>query len=413
MDGSFERKRSDMRRANLLGTPKATKRSKIQGLHSPQSGPTRRMVAKGLGVGAAFVTGLSIRAAGTAFGRSEADAETAPAVEGAFAERVLRRQHAFLTYKPNYVYLLNKEGEHSGDPIPVNDIPNTLSPDIPEIGTANAAEVNEQWLTHEYNRAHIALPEEGPRCDVAALSYMDIIRHYGGNPAKGEALKIGHVSLLEYLRRNVGTAVKDIDNAWIREKLITTVPALIGIESNFDNRAHSATGAKGAVQHTEHTWKTIGRTILHRTLDEHSFADQVDFLGAHLADTVNSFTHAHRAVPVLSWIREHVYQNDEERFTRDFIFPSVITAYNTGTGVMLDVIEWFQKECEKLKEHKPSAVGSSFDELKALRENDMPELFYHMAMKANGKIDRFGDEATGYYAKIYALEPLIEDIAGR
>lgn len=389
--------------------------------------PIRRKILHGLGGGAILTSAIAAgafkimgsgegAAKGTEVESPEPHTEAVQPDFPTFSERVERLKNSFTTYRPNYIFLLDGDRNPIGYPIPVVDIPNMLSPDVPELGDADATAVNRTWLAAQYRHAGIPMPEaeEGQAlCSIEKMSLIDRIRHFGADPAKGAALHIGHESLLKYVRDHISHAAEKIHDPWVQGRLPTLVPALIGIESNFDNRAVSPTGPRGVVQYTERSWRSVWR-MLGRRGNPARFEDQLAFLGGHLYDTHKSFMHAERAKDCIDWVGTYIFEN-ETACKQRFQFPSLMTAYNRGTPVMLDAMEWFVLQSKLLKERRPSALMHldgerplSFEDLKAAAQNGH-ELFYLMVMNAKEHVAGFNEEAAGYFAKMYALEgPLSE-----
>ncbi|MGB4076581.1 MAG: hypothetical protein WBK28_02660 [Minisyncoccia bacterium] len=417
---SHERKLKELKRAGLLASRKQKEPTQQRGggLWSPGKPKEARMTRRALLGAGTLAVGTAAFTAYEFFGKAEGEntfstsgEESFPA--GSFQERHAQQRESFTTYRPNFIFLLNEAYQPVGDPIPVSNVTGSLSPGVAELGEASAEAVHPEWLAREYRRASIPMPPEKAEralCRIEALTFIELITHYGASVEKGRAMGID-TSLLRYVRDHIKKVTEDVDDRWTSDRLVSAVPALLGIESNFDNRAVSPTGAEGIVQYTDASWRDIWRTILKRTPDPRSFKDQLDFLGAHLTDSYKSFSHAPRVRDALSWISKNVFES-EDRCKKFFEFPSLLTTYNRGTSVMVDVLEWFATECQKVQDGKASTLGDiTFQKLRELAQSSQPELFWLMVCKANGPIRGFGDEGNGYAIKILALEEPLANVS--
>ena len=170
----------------------------------------------------------------------------------------------------------------------------------------------------------------------------------------------------------------------MRVELASAVPALFAVESGFSNASTTVSdrGAQSAAQYMPDQWTSInallraeGRLGAEEWLDPTKLHDLVVFVGAYFVDTYQHFERELRnrsadgiALAKVGRLFGYVHglepdtsENAAARdaFERQFVFPGMLNAYNSGAPFFLDAIRKFESEY----------LDANVEELKALAPN--------------------------------------------
>ncbi|MBY0110506.1 hypothetical protein K2Y00_00645 [Patescibacteria group bacterium] len=235
------------------------------------------------------------------------------------------------------------------------------------------------------------------------VTYLDLVRRNGTQrvlpvPGEGANQKGDGLNRIQYVHRYVGdTIVVGEDQAIVREELALFAPAMIGVESTYDNLASSGVGAGRAVQGMPNTIASHGYTPDQMTYFRYQVAFMGDLFSEHYTTLRNS--------AVARQIEEQYFPDTpegHEAFVRYVLVPMTVGSYNAGPRRVLGVAEAFLA----LYPNKEAfvAVHGSYEVMGY-------DLFHIMTQEAffAQSVDQYGPDASAYWIEALALSQLMRE----
>lgn len=263
------------------------------------------------------------------------------------------------------------------------------------------------------------------------------VRRFGLDAQCGLEYGIGTCPPALFVRRHIRSAARTQGfPPDLLPRLPSLAPALIGVESGFDNSVvNAASGASGAVQFMPRQWEAISRR-LGRTLDPKNLEDLTAFLGAYLADSREHLKREmgapNRGGITLNNIKRLVFGVVEDdttpenlerlaTFEKEFLLFADMNSYNCGVPNLSAALLWFEMHYlhDHLEELKGMAgngraVYGKFLEVMKQKANAAIEA-ERTAAEREGRPKRrlthngFGPEQIEYVPMVCAMAELIDD----
>lgn len=262
------------------------------------------------------------------------------------------------------------------------------------------------------------------------------VRRFGLDAQCGLEYGIGTCPPALFVRRHIRSAART--QGFPRDllpRLPSLAPALIGVESGFNNSVvNASSGASGAVQFMPRQWEAISRR-LGRTLDPKNLEDLTAFLGAYLADSrehlMREMGAPNRSGIALNNIKRLVFSVVEDdttpenlerlaTFEKEFLLFADMNSYNCGVPNLSAALLWF--EMHYLHDHVEELRGMAGNGravygkfLSVMREKANAAIeAERVAAEREGRPKRrlshngFGPEQIEYVPMVCAMAELID-----
>jgi soluble lytic murein transglycosylase-like protein len=227
-----------------------------------------------------------------------------------------------------------------------------------------------------------------------------------------ETIGGGGLTRIEYVRAHIADefrfpdGVEEGAHAPFLQDLARFAVGLAAQESRFDNNAESHMGASRIFQFMEETHEDLGYTEADMLL----LTNQVEAASKYLS---RAYAHIWRdAQPALRQIQERFFRNNPIAFQREFMLPVLINSYNAGPTRMIQAVSWFA-DTHATHEEIEHGLEAEYDQTRGYGY----DVFHLMtrAVRERGRrnrryptLNRYGQEASEYVARIRAFMTLIE-----